>query len=148
MLIDLAPQHYKVMPDGILYAFDPVRIKWLSVFRYTYKFSLSNSATAPEQWLDTSEGLPSNLTGYPIYKDQTIVSVGIEVSETSTGGLYINSVSSGIESPMVDLVIDSALQSSILDANIDLSAGVALTAKTHSGSLNYPVLLVETALLF
>lgn len=59
--------------DGVQYAYDTTRNKWLSLSRCCIQFGLKHKNIDVPRWLSTSSGTYSNNSGYTLFNQGTLL---------------------------------------------------------------------------
>jgi hypothetical protein len=130
--------------SGILYAYDSVRSKWLSVQRMFLTFG--KSGNTKNQFLAFGAGsLYSNNAGYRLARNSTIVSVTgqLDASGTCTVNIRKNDSASDIAT----LGISAAIGASDVTLNVDLNANDYTQSYLSAPGLAVqdPVVIIELA---
>ncbi len=129
--------------NGVLYAYDATRAKWLSVVRE--KFVFGRKGNTKNQWLNFCAGsLSSNNSGYPIPRDATIVSLSAQLDASGTANLRVrrNDVVTNIST----LTVTASLSGVDNTVDVDLAAGDWLQSYVDNASnIQDPMFVVEIA---
>ncbi|MCK5603412.1 hypothetical protein KAR91_16120, partial [Candidatus Pacearchaeota archaeon] len=128
---------------GILFVYDSVRSKWLSVERMYLVFGRKGNTS--NQYLDFGAGtLPSNNSGLRIPRDACIVAMSAQLDVSGTVNFRIrkNDNSADIET----LLVNGALGAHSTVLNTNITAGDFLQAYSDNASaVEDPVIIVEIA---
>lgn len=130
--------------NGLLYAYDDTRAKWLSVQRMTYAFGRKQKTK--NQFLDHwSGGHVSNKAGQRIPRNATIVSLAGQLDAAGTTNLRIRK-NDDLVTNIATLAIAAVQGAHDNTVDVDLTAGDYLHAYSENASnVNSPVLIVEVA---
>lgn len=66
--------------DGIQYAYDSTRSKWLSLSRCCIQFGLKHKNVSAPRWLSIATGTYSNNTGYTLFQQGTLLYASTQAS--------------------------------------------------------------------
>jgi hypothetical protein len=129
--------------NGLLYEYDDVRTKWLSVQRMFVAFGRRGGTK--NQYLDFCAGvLSSNNSGYRIPRNATIVSLSGQLSQVGTGTLHIRKNDTATNITSLAIAAAQGTQDNTIDVN--LSAGDWLQSyETSTAVVQDPMLIVEIA---
>lgn len=128
--------------DGILYAYDGNRSKWLSVDRNLIGWGRSSGSTSNE-YLRQFNGSPSNLNGWRIIRDATMTGITVQ-----TGGIHswtLEIRKNNVLSPITSFTIVSSNGAHNNNLNIDLNEGDFLQAYLNGLAVSHPQALIEIA---
>ncbi len=129
--------------NGILYAYDATRTKWLSVHRETFVFG--RRGRTRNQWLNFSAGnLASNNSGYRMSQNATIVSIAGQLDASGTTNMRVrrNDVATNIAT----LTITATDGNTDNAVDVDLTAGDYLQGYNNSSAgVQDPMMVVEIA---
>lgn len=140
--LDLAGGQLSVK-GGILYVYDSVRSKWLSVQRMFLTFG--KKGKTKDQFLAFGAGeLYSNNSGYRLARNATIVAITGQLDASGTCDMRIRRNDSATN--IATLNISSAIGNSDTTPNVDLSANDYLQSYLESvAGAEDPVVVVELA---
>lgn len=139
----LAGGQLEIGTDGILYAYDASRSKWLSVQRVNLVFG--RKGQSKDQFLPFGGGtLPSNNSGYRMLRNAVIT--GMSGQLDSSGSCSLHCRSNDAATNIATLTLASELGNQRTDLNVNLSAGDYLQNYLEATSrVNDPVVIVEIA---
>lgn len=129
--------------DGILYAYDSVRSKWLSVQRMFLNFG--KRGLSRNQWLAFGTGvLYSNNSGYRLARNATIVSITGQLDASGSCDIRLrkNDVASNIASLNINTAIGN--EDTSIDVNLDSSDYIQAYIE-NTNFVQDPVVVVEIA---
>jgi hypothetical protein len=129
--------------NGLLYEYDDVRTKWLSVQKITLFFG--RSGNTKNQYLNFGVGtLASNNSGFRIPRNAIIVSLSGQLDAVGTCDIRIRK--NGTATNIATLAIAAAQGASDNTINVDLAAGDYLHSYLDAvAGVSDPVLIVEIA---
>lgn len=140
--LDLAGGQLSVK-DGILYAYDSTRSKWLSVQRMFLAFG--RKGKTKNQWLAFGSGrVYSNNSGFRLARNATIISITGQLDSSGTCDIRLrkNDVATNIST----LNITAAIGDEDTSIDVDLSASDYLQSYLEAASnVEDPVVIVELA---
>ncbi len=129
--------------NGLLYAYDATRAKWLSVQRQTFTFGRKGNSA--NQWLAFAGGsLASNNSGYRIMRNATIVGLSGQLDASGTCDMRVrrNDVATNIAS----LSLAAVTGLTDVTINVDLTATDFLQCYLEASSVvEDPMIVVEIA---
>lgn len=139
----LADGQLEVGTNGILYAYDATRAKWLSVQRQTLIFG--RKGVTKNQYLPFGVGnLPSLNAGYRMLRNATIVGMSGQLDSPGTCNVQLRNDDG--TSAIATLALSSEAGNQRTDLNIDLAAGNFLQSYLDAtNAVNDPVVIVEVA---
>lgn len=129
--------------DGILYAYDGTRSKWLSVQRDN--FVAGKIRRARDIYLRGVDGIATSETGYRVLRDATITGLSAQTDGAETWTLEIRR--NGVATPIASLTITAAAGDQNAAVNVDVAAGDELQfyANTPGGAIRSPIANLELA---
>lgn len=128
--------------NNVLYLYDGVRVKWLSVARHSIVFGKDGRCL--DQFLKLPGGQYSNLGGYRMKQNATIVAMAAQLSASGTGDFQVQKNGGG--SAIATLSVSAATGNDANDTNIDISADDYLQAyESGAANVNNPTFTVEIA---
>ncbi len=128
--------------DGILYAYDGTRMKWLSVDRTMIGWGM-NSAITTNAYLRQFNGADSDNTGWRMLRNGTITGISAQSNNANTWTVEIRKNDGLI--PITALVITAADGNQDATLNVDFNEGEFLQAYCNGISVEYPEALIEIA---
>lgn len=129
--------------NGLLYAYDNVRGKWLSVERMT--FAWGRKGNSKDQYLDHWSGnTPSNLSGERVWRNATIVAMSGQLNVSGTCNFRIRR--NGTVTNIATLAVAAALGAHDTTTDVDLTAGDRLHSYIDTvANVDSPELIIEVA---
>jgi len=139
--VDLAGGQLAVK-DGILYAYDAFRSKWLSTQRMFLAFG--KAGNAKNQYLYHLAG-PSNNSGYRLARNATVVSITAQLDSSGTCDIHIRSNDSITN--LITLSLTAQLGAQDTNIDYDFTAGDYLQAylATTGAPSQDPLTIIEIA---
>ena len=130
-----------VYSDGVLYAYDGTRSKWLSVDRTMWWAGRNGSAS--NLYLRGPDGLASSSTGYRVLRAGTIVGLVAQTDTLATWTFEVrrNNVVTAIASLTITALIGSQDQT----INVDIAQGDEIQLYCNGTSIDRPLGAVEIA---
>lgn len=128
--------------NGILYAFDGSRGKWLSVDRTMVGWGRSNGNTS-NQYLRQFNGSVSNNNGWRMIRDGTITGISAQSNAADSWTLEIRKNDSSTVIASLTMTAQEGNHSNTLD--IDIDEGDFLQAYCNGVSVAHPQSLIEIA---
>lgn len=143
MLKDNIFVQLKQNSNGFLFYYDKIRKKWLSVHHDTIFFSTNHDNISTNRWMSI-ENIPSNLGGYRIPKNGTIISSSVQSSNFSNVNFYVKN---NLLSDLFSITLSSEKGKLYDNLNIDVFAGdsIKVLLETISGVIDYPILIINIA---
>lgn len=139
----LADGQLEVGTNGLLYAYDATRAKWLSVQRQTLIFGRKGASR--NQFLSYGVGsLPSSISGFRMLRNAVIIGISGQLSTPGTCDLHLRSNDAATN--IATLSLSSEAGNQRVDLNVDLNAGDYLQNYLEAASrVNDPVVAIEIA---
>ncbi|MBT2161890.1 hypothetical protein [Zobellia barbeyronii] len=128
--------------DGILYAYDGSRTKWLSVDRTMVGWGVNNPATTLA-YMRQFNGAESDKNGWRMLRDGTITGITVQTENANTWTLEIRKNDGLI--PIAVLAIAATEGGQDDTINIDFNQGDFLQAYCNGTAVEYPETLIEIA---
>ncbi|MGJ8737723.1 hypothetical protein [Zobellia laminariae] len=128
--------------DGILYAYDGSRTKWLSVDRTMVGWGVNNPVTTLA-YMRQFNGAESNKNGWRMLRDGTITGITVQTENANTWTLEIRKNDGLI--PIAVLAIAATEGGQDDTMNIDFNQGDFLQAYCNGIAVEYPETLIEIA---
>ena len=128
--------------DGILYAYDGSRTKWLSVDRTMVGWGVNNPVTTLA-YMRQFNGAESNKNGWRMLRDGTITGITVQTENANTWTLEIRKNDGLI--PIAILAIAATEGGQDDTMNIDFNQGDFLQAYCNGIAVEYPETLIEIA---
>lgn len=128
--------------NGILYAYDSTRSKWLSVQRMFLNFG--RAGRTKNQYLDFLAG-PSNNSGYRLARNATILSITGQLDGVNSCDVIIRK--NDVATNIVTLNISSAIGDTDTTTNVDVAANDYLQSylSTSASPAEGPMVIIEIA---
>jgi len=129
--------------NGLLYEYDTVRGKWLSVQRMT--FSWGKQGGTKDQYLRHWGGnIASNLSGERVWRDATIVAMSGQLNAVGTCNMRIRK--NGTVTNIATLALGGVLGAHDITTDVDLTAGDRLHSYLDNNTtVQNPTLIIEVA---
>jgi hypothetical protein len=137
-----ASGEFHVAADGLLYAFDGTRGKWLSVDRNMIGWG-RNSQNTTNEYLRQFNGAQSNLNGWRMIRDGTITAITVQSNANQTYAVQIRKNDSA--TVISSLAVSNAQGNHNTTINIDFNEGDFLQCYLNGTSIDYPQVLIEIA---
>jgi hypothetical protein len=129
---------------NILYAYDGGRSKWLSVERKFITFNKDGSCK--DQFLRIAGGQYSNLGGFRMARNATIVGLSVQLSASGTGTFQVQKNGGGSALESLTVTAATGAQDVSVNVDTDVSEGDYLQAyESGAASVSNPTFLVEVA---
>jgi len=131
-----------VANDGLLYAYDAVRTKWLSVDRTMFGWG-RNDANTTDEYLRQYNGALSNNNGWRMIRDGTITAITVQTdaAESCTIEIRKNDTTTIISS--LTLTNEEGRHDNTI--NIDFNEGDFLQCFLNGTDIDFPQVLIEIA---
>jgi hypothetical protein len=138
--------------DGLLYAYDGTRDKWLSVDRNLIgwgrnKINAGSDDPLGTQYLRQYNGAPSDLNGWRMIRKGTITAITIQTNGTSDVPNYkVEIEKNNIKTAILTLLVaNTELGKHDTTINIDFDEGDFLQCYLDASAVEYPQVLIEIA---
>lgn len=128
--------------DGILYAYDGTRSKWLSVDRTTVGWG-RNSAATTNEYLRQFNGATSDSNGWRIIRDATITAISAQTNSATTWVLEIRKNDATTNVLTLNLNLEEGKHDNSI--NIDVNEGDFIQAYCNGTNVEHPQTLIEIA---
>ncbi len=139
----LAPGQLAIV-GGILYVYDGIRSKFLSVGQQTIAFGRAGNSINQYLGIFGASNLPSNNTGIRIDRNSTIISLSAQIKTSGTCTLIIRK--NGSTTMIAQLVLTAQNGNQDTTLNVDVNAGDYLQAYImNTTAVSNPVLIVKLA---
>ena len=93
------------------------------------------------RWLHYG-GMPSNLNGYPLIRDSTLVAALVSAGNQATGTVHIRK--NDEEMDLVTMVLTGQKMKKVIDLNIPVNAGDRLQIYVEApGGIDYPEIILD-----
>lgn len=127
--------------NGILYGYDLVRSKLLSINRRSLRYSI-RGRFIKNQYLRIEDGTPTMSVGDIITRNATIVEISAmtEIIQTWSVDVYKNSETT----PFLTMNIDTESKKK-QDYNVDINEGDILHIKASGENIQFPIVTLELA---
>ncbi|NER18612.1 hypothetical protein [Spongiivirga citrea] len=131
-----------VANDGLLYAYDAVRTKWLSIDRTMFGWG-RNDANTTDEYLRQYNGALSNNNGWRMIRDGTITAITVQTdaAESCTIEIRKNDTTTIVSS--LTLTNEEGRHDNTI--NIDFNEGDFLQCFLNGTDINFPQVLIEIA---
>jgi hypothetical protein len=135
--------------DGLLYAYDGTRIKWLSVDRNLIgwgrnKINAGSDDPLGTQYLRQYNGAPSDLNGWRMIRDGTITAITVQSNADQTYKVEIEK-NNNTTAILTLLVANTELGKHVTTINVDFDEGDFLQCYLDASAVQYPQVLIEIA---
>lgn len=129
--------------NGLLYEYDAIRLKWLSVQRQT--FAWGKQGGSKNQYLRHWGGsIASNLSGERVWRDATIVAMSGQLDAVGTCNMRIRR--NGTAPNIATLALGGVLGAHDITTDVDLTAGDRLHSYVDNNTtVQNPTLIIEVA---
>jgi len=129
--------------NGLLYIYDNIRGKWLSVQRQTLTFG--RRGLTKNMYINLNVGtLPSINSGFRLMRNAVITGLSFQIDHAGTGVASIRS--NNITTNLTSISLSAATGNQDVSINLDLSQGDFLQAYVSSAAgVEDPILVVELA---
>ena len=128
--------------DGLLYAYDGTRIKWLSVDRNLIGWG-RNSNNTTNEYLRQYNGAQSNNNGWRMIRDGTITAITVQSNADQTYTVEIRkNDDTDIET---SLAVSNDQGKHVTTINVDFDKGDFLQCYLNGNTIDYPQVLIEIA---
>lgn len=131
--------------NGILSVYDNSRNKQLSIDRNLLSFSIPYKSVVPVRWLKYNNTVNSNVSGFRLIRDITIVGVAVQTQNSGTGKFEIIERTNLTSNTATTITLNSEAYKIIDDVNINISKNSIIEVKLVSGEFSYPTFTVELA---
>ena len=134
--------------DGLLYAYDGTRNKWLSVDRNLIGWGRNRSNAGSDaplltQYLRQYNGAPSDLNGWRMIRDGTITAITVQSNADQTYTVEIRkNDDTDIET---SLAVSNDQGKHVTTINVDFDEGEFLQCYLDASAVEYPQVLIEIA---
>ena len=132
----------RVGTDGLLYTYDNLRTKWLSVDRNLIGWG-RNSQNTTDEYLRQFNGAQSNLNGWRMIRDGTITAITAQCNANQTYTVEIRKNDSA--TVISSLAVSNAKGNHDTTININFEEGDFLQCYLNGNSIDYPQVLIEIA---
>lgn len=129
-----------VANDGLLYAYDPTRTKWLSVDRFNV-FWGRNSANTTNEYLRQINGAQSNNTGWRMIRNGTITAISVQGNANQTYTVQIRK--NDTTTTVISITVNNSQGAHSTTINIDFDEGDFLQCFLNGTSIDYPQVMLE-----
>lgn len=129
-----------IQKNGILYFFDKSRSKWLSVFREFIFFNINHNNLQTSQWM-LQNGIRSNIQGYLISKNSTIVSISFLSNNESD--LKIKIYNDNLNILNIPVINENKKIIENLNIDIDKNRIIKALLEIKNDIINFPTLKLE-----
>lgn len=130
-----------ISSNGILYGYDLVRIKFLSVNRRSYRYS-ARGRFVKDQYLRVEDGTPTMSVGDIITRNATIVEVSAVTEQALTWNVEVYKNTDTIPILTMSMNTESTKKE---DYNVDVSEGDILHVKASGENIQFPIVTIELA---
>ncbi len=139
----LAGGQIEVGTNGIVYVYDSVRAKWISMDRPPFIFG--RKGVTKNQYLYFAAGsLPSLNSGYRMLRNAVITGMSCQLDSPGTCSIYIRKDKDTVN--IATLTLSSETGNQRTDLNVDVSAGEGLQCYLESAAVvNDPMVILEIA---
>lgn len=127
--------------DGMLYAYDATRAKWLSVHRDKYMASRNGIATS--LYLRVGDGVAMSNTGIRMSRNGTITSLSAQTDGVETWTFEVRKNNSVLV--LASLVLTAVSGGQINTINVDVASGDELQFFCNGTAVDFPVAMCEIA---
>ena len=132
---------FHVGGDGLLYAYDATRSKWLSVDRNTMGWG-RNSGNTTNEYLRQFNGAQSNLNGWRMIRNGTITSISVQGNANQSYWIRIRKNDGN--APIVSFRVNGeGGHDNTVD--VDFDEGDYLQCYLQGNSIDYPQVFIEVA---
>jgi len=128
--------------DGVLYGYDSLRGKWLSVDRTT--FIASKKGNANDVYLRLPDGIATSQTGVRALRDGTIVGISAQTDDAATWDAEVHTADTLIAGASVTVTAATGDQDDAINADFTQGDELQVFANT-TGNIRAPVVYVEIA---
>lgn len=128
--------------DGILYAYDGARAKWLSVDRNTVSWSRGSTGTSNE-YLRAHDASPSSNNGYRVIRNATITAVAAQTNTNETWNLLILKNDGNVSITFLTMTNETGKHEN--NTNINVDEGDFIQAYCLGSNINHPLASIEFA---
>jgi len=137
--------------DGLLYAYDGTRIKWLSVDRNLIGWGRNRSNAGSDdplltQYLRQYNGAPSDLNGWRMIRKGTITAITIQTNSNSSADYTVEIRKNDSATAILTLpVAKTESGKHVTTINVDFDEGEFLQCYLNASAVAYPQVLIEIA---
>ncbi len=131
-----------VADDGLLYAYDEVRAKWLSVDRTMFGWG-RNTNTVTDEYLRQYNGTPSDNTGWRMIRDGTITAITVQTDAAESCTIEIRKNDTVTIISSLTLTNEEGRHDNTI--NIDFNEGDFLQCFLNGTDIDFPQVLIEIA---
>ena len=135
----------RVGTDGLLYAYDGTRNKWLSVDRNLIGWG-RNSQNTTNEYLRQYNGAQSNNNGWRMIRKGTITAITIQTNSNSSADYTVEIRKNDSATAILTLpVAKTESGKHVTTINVDFEAGEFLQCYLNASAVAYPQVLIEIA---
>jgi hypothetical protein len=140
---NLADGQITVADDGLVYAYDATRAKWLSVHRETFVFGRRGKTNSMYLSFFGSR-LASNNSGLRLLRNATIVGMSAQLDKSGTTDLSVRK--NDVVTDIATLSIAAGFGASVTNLNVDVAANDYLQGYADpTGNIEDPMVIIESA---
>ena len=134
--------------DGLVCVYDKTnsRNKFLSVNRVYSTFTGRDSSTNTNEYARTSAGFVSNLSGFRLMRNATLVGISVQNVGNQTWTARVRK--NGNSTNLASLAVSNASGAQDVTTNIDFVAGDSVSGYIEGSNVNRPVIILEFAYRF
>lgn len=129
-----------IQKNGVLYFYDKNRSKWLSITREFIFFNINHNNLQTSQWM-LQNGIRSNIQGYFISKNSTIVSVSFLSNNRSDSKIKIYSDNLNILN--IPIINENKKIIENLNININKNQTIKTLLEIKNDIINFPSIKLE-----
>lgn len=134
--------------DGLVCVYDKTnsRNKFLSVNRISSVFTGRDSATNTNEYARTSSGFVSNLSGFRLMRNATLVGISVQNVGNQTWTARVRK--NGNSTNLASLAVSNSSGAQDVTLNVDFVAGDSVSIFIEGTNVNRPVITLEFAYRF
>lgn len=130
-----------ISENGILYGYDLVRSKLLSIGRKSHRYSV-RSRSVKNQYLRVEDGTPTMSVGDLVTRNATIVEVSAITEGAQEWSVEVYKNSEIV--PFLTMAVNTQ-NTKKEDYNVDVSEGDILHVKASGENIQFPIVTIELA---